>query len=108
LRDKGDLPNAILRLNASLVAWQSLRDQADLIDNLNDLAKAYSLQKDYFNTRKYYIAAATLAVKYVLTTKDDYDADMDSRFLRELSQDEYLRAGNEGTALAQQYSMWSK
>jgi hypothetical protein len=108
LRDKGDMPNAVLRLNGSLAAWQSLRRQADLIDNLNDLAKAYLLQKDYFNARKYYIAATTLAVKYVLATKDDYDADLDARFLKALSQDEYLRAGNEGTELVQQYSMWSK
>ena len=108
LRDKGDLPNAISRLSSSLASWQSLRRQADLVDNLNDLARAYLLQKDYFNARKYYIGAATLAVKYNLTTKDDYDDDMDARYLKSLSQVEYLLAGTEGTTLAKQYSFWSK
>jgi tetratricopeptide (TPR) repeat protein len=108
LRDKGDLPSAISRLNSSLASWQSLRRQTDLIDNLNDLAKAYLLQKDYFNARKYYTGAATLAVKYGLTTRDDYDDDMDARFLKSLPQEEYLRAGTEGTTLAKQYSLWSK
>jgi tetratricopeptide (TPR) repeat protein len=108
LRDRGDLPNAISRLNSSLASWQILRRQADLINNLNDLAEAYLLQKNYFNARKYYVGAATLAVKYNLTTKDDYDADMDTRYLKSLQQEEYLRAGTEGTELAKQYSLWSK
>ncbi len=106
LRDKGDLPNAISRLNSSLAGWQPLRRQGDLVDNLNDLARAYSLQKDYFNARKYYLVAATLAGKYGFNKKNLYGADMNMRFLRLLSQSEYLRAGTEGTALVQQYSIW--
>jgi hypothetical protein len=104
LRDKGDLPNAISRLSGSLASWQSLRHQADLIDNLNDLAAAYLLQKDYFNARKYYFTAKTLAAKYEFSKKNHYGADMNIRFLKFLSQTEYLRAGTEGTALVQQYS----
>jgi len=106
LRDKGDLPNAISRLDSSLASWQSLRRQTDLIDNLNDLAKAYVLQKDYFNARKYYYAAALLAAKYGFSEKNDYGADMNVRFLSSLSQSEYLRAGTEGTALVRLYSFW--
>jgi tetratricopeptide (TPR) repeat protein len=106
LRDKGDLPNAISRLSSSLAGWESLRRQADLVDNLNDLAKAYLLQKDYFNARKYYYAAALLAAKYGFGKKNDYGADMNVRFLGSLSQSEYLRAGTEGTALVRLYSFW--
>jgi hypothetical protein len=80
--------------------------QADLIDNQNDPARAYCLQKDYFKARKYYFAAATLAEGYGFGKKALYDADMNVRFLRFLSQNEYLRAGTEGTALVQQYSFW--
>ncbi|TFH64130.1 MAG: hypothetical protein E4G91_06785 [Candidatus Zixiibacteriota bacterium] len=106
LRDKGDLPNAISRLSGSLAAWQSLRRQADLVDNMNDLARAYFLQKDYFNARKYYVAAATLAAKYEFNKKKLYGADMNARFLGLLSRTEYLRAGTEGSVLVQQYSLW--
>jgi tetratricopeptide (TPR) repeat protein len=106
LRDKGDIPNAISRLNASLTGWQSMRREADLVDNLNDLAKAYFSQKDYFNARKYYFAAATLAAKYGFSKKDLYGADMNIRFLSSLSQADYLRAGTEGSALVQQCTFW--
>lgn len=106
LLDKGDVPNAISRLNSSLAGWQSLRRQAELVDNLNDLAKAYSLQKDHFNARKYYFAAATLAKKYGFNKKQLYDVDMNIRFLKLLSQSEYLRAGTEGATLLQPYSFW--
>lgn len=105
LRDRGDLANAIPRLSSSLANWQSLRRQADLVDNLNDLARAYSLQKDYYNARKYYFVAATLAGKYGFSKKSLYTAEMDIRFLGFLSRDEYLRAGTEGATLAQQYSL---
>ena len=106
LRGKGDLTNALLKLNSSLVSWQSLRSQAYLIDNLNDLAETYYAQKDYFNARKYYYAAARLADKYGFVKKDHYDANMNLRFLKFLSQVDYLRAGDEGSALVAQYSLW--
>jgi hypothetical protein len=104
LRDRGDLAAALAKLTASLDAWQSLKELAQVIDNLNDLAATYYLQMDSFNARKYYAAAGKLASKYAFPTKDLYNADMNLQFLKNLSSADYLRAGDEGTAIAQKYS----
>jgi hypothetical protein len=106
LRDRGDLVNSVAKLQNSLSNWVALRSQADLIDCANDLAISYYDQKDYFNARKYYYVAAKLAAKYGFAAKDRYGADMNLRFLKNLSQDQYLAAGNEGDALVKQYSVW--
>lgn len=103
-RAREDYVQAVSKLNTSLDAWRSLGDLPEVIDNLNDLAEAYYDQKDFVNARKFYMAAGKMAKKYDFPTKDHYTADMNLRLLRNLSSEEYLRAGNEGAALAEKYS----
>lgn len=107
LKAQGDLPGAVSNLTSSLSAFASMGLQSELVDNLNDLASTYLLQKDYFNARKHLYVAARLADKYKFVGKDHYDADMNVRFLSYLSQDEYLRAAREGDELIRQYSVWT-
>ncbi len=106
LRDSGAAGEAVSKFTDALGLWQKVRNQASLVDNLNDLARAYYDLKDYFNARKYFTVAAKLATKYGFRQKDLYSADMNLRFLRSLKQDEYLKAGDEGTSLVAQYSVW--
>ena len=100
LRDSGQLDSAAARLSQSLSAWQGLRSVVDVIDNLNDLGATYRLQQDHFNARKYYMAAGNMAEKFRYPTKNKYTADMNLVFLKGLKPEEYVRAGEEGKALA--------
>ncbi len=104
LRDSGQLDSAVTRLSQSLSAWQGLRSVIDVIDNLNDLAATYRLQQDHFNARKYYMAAGNMAEKYSYPAKNKYTADMNLVFLKGLKPEEYVRAGEEGKALADNFA----
>ncbi len=104
LRDSGQLDSAVTRLSQSLAAWQGLRGIVDVIDNLNDLAATYRLLQDYFNARKYYMAAGNMAEKFGYAAKNKYTADMNLVFLKGLKPEEYIRAGEEGKALADKYT----
>ncbi len=100
MRDRGDHEMAITLLLGAQQNWESLRSTPDIIDNLNDLAKAYRAKNDFFNARKYYLAAGKLAGTAKLPHKDQYTADLNLLFLKNLKSDEYVRAGAEGEELA--------
>ena len=103
-RDTGVLDSARVNLEQSLQLWRNLQSGADVVDNLNDLAGVCRQQQDYFNARKYYMAAGTLADKFSFASKNLYTADLNLIFLKGLKPDEYLRAGDEGKAWAESYA----
>ena len=104
LRDSGQLDSAVTRLSQSLATWQGLRSVVDVIDNLNDLAATYRLQQDHFNARKYFMAAGNLATRFEYPAKDKYTADMNLVFLKGLKSEDYVRAGEEGKTLADNFA----
>lgn len=104
LRDSGQLDSAVTRLSQSLATWQGLHSVVDVIDNLNDLAAAYRLQQDHFNARKYFTAAGNLAKRFDYPAKDKYTADMNLVFLKGLKSEDYVRAGEEGKTLADNFA----
>lgn len=104
LRDTGQLDSAITRLTQSLAAWKGLHSIVDIIDNLNDLAATYRLKQDYYNARKYFMAAGSLAEKFDYQNKNKYTADMNLVFLKALKPEEYLQSGQEGKAWVDDYS----
>lgn len=104
LRDTGRLDSAIVFLDRSLQIWSTLQSSTDVIDNLNDLARTYRLKDDYFNARKNFMAAGTLADKYQYPGKNLYTADLNLVFLKNLKPAQYVEAGDEGKAWAERYS----
>ncbi|MCK4858530.1 MAG: hypothetical protein KAT58_11215, partial [candidate division Zixibacteria bacterium] len=101
-RDQGHDAEAIEKLTDSYLTWHALGGFADLIENLNDLADIYLQQHEYNNSRKYYVAASQLAQIYDLEQKNRYNINLDSRISARLTPEEYVRAGKEGEALAQE------
>ncbi len=104
LRDSGQLDSAAIQLERSLAIWRNLQSGADVIDNLNDLGSAYRLKQDFYNARKCYMAAGTLAAKFKFDGKDLYTANLNLLFLQELKPDEYVRSGADGKTWAEEFA----
>ncbi len=71
---------------------------------MNSIAACYRDARDWYNARKYYMAAGNLAKEYGHSELNLYSADLNVRFLKELSQSDYKRSGEEGLELAAQFS----
>jgi tetratricopeptide (TPR) repeat protein len=104
LRDTGRLDSAATILSKSLELWRSLQSPADVIDNLNDLGSTNRQRQNFFEARKYYMAAGILADKLGFKDKNLYTADMNLLFLKGLKPQEFVRAGDEGKAWAEAFA----
>lgn len=98
----GSLDDATQLLENAATTWRKLSGYSDLITTYNSLGDVYLEKKDYYDSRKYYLAATQLAGKYGLEKKGKYDVNLNNYFLDKLTSDGYLRSGKEAEDLVKQ------
>jgi tetratricopeptide (TPR) repeat protein len=86
-------------LKQAATAWRALAGYTDLITTYNVLGDLYRQSEDYFQARKYYLAATQLAEKYGLGHKGKYDINLNNFFLGRLESEAFLRSGEEAETL---------
>ncbi len=89
-------------LKQAASAWRTLAGYTDLITTYNALGDLHLRREDYFQARKYYLAATQLAEKYGLGHKGRYDINMNNIFLGRLESEAFLRSGQEAETLVEE------